>query len=44
MQPSMQLVSPSRHLDVKAGNQMPSKAPGVKNQAGFEQNLRVIRA
>jgi len=38
MQPSMQLLSPPQHLDVKAGNQVPSKAPGVKNQAGFKEH------
>lgn len=43
IQPSMQTLSPSQDLDVKAGNQMPPKTLGVKNQVGFKQTLRVFR-
>lgn len=43
IQPSMQTLSPSQHLDVKAGNPMPSKPLGVKNQVGFKETLRVFR-
>lgn len=44
MQPSIHFLSPSQHLDVKAGNQVPQNTQGVKNKAGFKQRPRVFGA
>lgn len=44
LQPSTQSLSPSQHLDVKAGNQAPSKTLGVKHQVGFKQTPRIFKA